>query len=73
MNPTFDEAYCIYRQGTMVNPRRKGLGTGTGPHKRENGKEITQIVKAEKQMNGEDSFRRKISDNKQNTQSEMKW
>ena len=47
MKPIFDEAYCIYLQGTMVSP-----WTGTGPHKRGNGREIAQIMMAEKQIRG---------------------
>ena len=49
MNPTFDEAYCIYLHGTMVSPWRSERGTGTGLGI---GREIAQIIKAEKQIRG---------------------
>ena len=61
MNPTFDEAYCIYLQGTIVSPWRQGLGTGTGSHKGENGIEIAQIMKAEKYRGAAKSLARPAS------------
>jgi hypothetical protein len=52
MNPTFNEANCIYLQGTTVIPWRWKIGTGNGSYKRENGREIAQIMKAEKKIRG---------------------